>query len=404
MNDEPIMVEFGFTGIDEGVNSLEDMAKEFRHLQRLLDDVNARAKEFAKGIQDTVAQAGQLGNLKISLPSLPAPVSSGSGFVGGSGGGSGGMAAAGQLISEATNLAGAFGGVAEAASVDLLGPLALVEPALKGFADALTSAIKSIASAANSFWDSKIKSGGTNAETGLLRGLGYATNTDMAALSRQFAERITAPGPAAAFARRAGIDDTPGPYGQIDKAANLLKAADYIHYTKSDDEAQRFARVEGLENLLKLRPLSDAVYEDFKKSAALTGNMFDPSKVAKYNLEIARYDMAMDHLKLALAEHFLPAATALIEDAATFLDTFNKGIDKLTELWNKLTGHGDDGAQQRQTNAEEQHTEAMREHAKALRAGTYGGGPNARAAIPPAWTGQNVRVWDGQARALGSMI
>lgn len=388
MEEDDISLGIEFEGFDEGLKELREMAQEFRQMQKLIDGITTRAQGFAKSLRDGSAQTGQLRTLKMQMPSSPVPAGTPSGAASGVG-------IVGKIIGGASELGAVLGTVAEAVSADLLGPVVAVGLALK----ALTEAA---ASAANDFRNTQITSGGTVRETGILRGLGYATDTDAGALSRQLADRLSHDSAAAGFGHMAGIHDSGGAYSDLDKAKNLIRAMDFIHYTKDDATAKRFARVEGLEPLLKLRGVDDKKFEEFKKSSGALGDSFDPKTIGNYNLEMAKFNLELDHLKLSLGEYLLPLATEFIGNVAKAVDAINTGIDRFEKWYRRITGQPEDTRQDQRKRTEEDHASAMREHSAALRNGVYGGGQRARNAIPEGWGGANVKDWAPQARALGA--
>jgi hypothetical protein len=73
---------------------------------------------------------------------------------------------------------------------------------------------------------------------------------------------------------------------------------------------------------------------------------------------------------------------------------------KLKDVWAALFP---DKAKSGEVDATKDHTDAMREHAAALKAGTFGGGPRAKGAMPSAWGGMNYQNWaNGQTNLLGA--
>jgi hypothetical protein len=279
----------------------------------------------------------------------------------------------------------------------------VLEAVIGPMAEAAAAAAKAL----TEFKNAMITSGGTAQETAALQGYGkIAGVSDMAGLSRQFADRISNDGSAAAFANGAGIHDNGGAFSQMDKAKNLELAIDHIISSSvSDAEAARFARVEGLEQFLQMRDLTDDMKNNFKESTKMAASIVTPEathNAAAYNMELNRMGTEWDTLVTRMQAHFLPVITSLITLAANALHELNIALAWMERMWMRLMGVPDKPKTEEDA-ARKDHAAAMREHSAALKNGIYGGGESARGAIPSAWGGMNSKNWSGMASALGAM-
>lgn len=284
----------------------------------------------------------------------------------------------------------------------LLGAVGIAYTAVKLMADAAQDAAKSL----SEFRASMFQSGGTAGETAQLKGIGTLTGSDGADMARALANHLSQGGQASGFGASAGIHDF-GTFDRTDKATNLLKMADYIRAIKSDEEAIRVARVEGVEPLLKLRDVAENVYQDFKKAEQMAASVRTPQDIrnaADLNAEMARFGMEADTLGTRLKESLIPGIQDLYSIGANALHAINDEATKLGKWWQDMMGvpanHRD--GQTDHADATRENTAALRENARALKDGTYGGGQRARNAVPAAWGGSNAHNWSGATARLGA--
>lgn len=262
-------------------------------------------------------------------------------------------------------------------------------------------------------------SGGTASEVAKLNATGLS---DPAGLSRTLSDALKDNGAGTAAGTRVGIHDYGNALsGPVDKANNLLKVIDTIgnRNKTSDEEAIRLARALHVEQVLALRDVSDTTKNMAKDAARASAEAHNPDAVknaAEFNAQMSITSTWFDTLKTDIGESFLPQASGAVEligDLAHGLHDLYGVVKPLVDLTSyitplglyKLLHEGAAAADAKLNEATERNTEAINRNTDAaIKAGTYGGGDRARNAFPSAWGGANARNWDGQARALGSML
>jgi hypothetical protein len=310
------------------------------------------------------------------------------------------------LVSKAVDLLG-FEAVAAAAAVKLLW-------------GAATAAAESL----TQFKDSMVVSGGSAQEVGQLKSFGdVAGVSDMAAAARALSEKIQSGGPAMGIAANHGIYDWGGDaFGPMNKAKNLQKALEFI-FTGPKLEAERFARVMHLEAFIKMRDLSQQTRDNLAEAGRASA-MAHSTSATKNALE---FDAAMsilgtnfDTLKTLVGDSVLPEFTAAIRVIGGLASGFNSLYSAVKPLLDQILalGHRDAvpndfakkllpgmfGDKDKTDDVTKDHTDAMRDHTTAMR-GLFGGGENARRALPGAYqqNGGQSDNWLGNASGLGSM-
>jgi hypothetical protein len=310
-------------------------------------------------------------------------------------------------------------------TVDLLGVEAVIAAAgVKLLWGAATSAAESL----TKFKDAMVVSGGSAQEVGQLKSFGdVAGVSDMAAAARQLSEKISSGGPAMGIAANKGIFDIGGAaFGKLDQARQLQKAIAVILDPKvSNEEAMRFARVLGLEPFVKMRDLSEQTKENLAEAGRASA-MAHSTSATKNALE---FDAAMsilgtnfDSMKTLVGDSVLPIFTAAIRvigglasGVNTLYSAVKPLVDQILSLGHRdaspnnfakklLPGMFGDADKDKTDEVTKDHTDAMKDHTSAMR-GLFGGGENARRALPGAYqqNGGQADNWLGNAAGLGSM-
>jgi hypothetical protein len=315
--------------------------------------------------------------------------------------GSGGLM---PLVSKAVDLLG-FEAVAAAAGLKMLWGVA------DGAAESLTK-----------FKDQMVVSGGSGQEVGRLSALGNVAGVfDMAAAARQLSEKIQSGGAAQGMAANHGMFDYGGDaFGPMDKSKNLHKALDFI-FTGPQKEAERFARVMGLEAFVKMRDLSQQTRDALMQAADANAAAHGPAatkNAMEFNAQMEMLKMNFDSLTTNLGDSMLPEFSGLLSVFSAVVKAVNDvylHVKPLIDFTNSLSLSGsykklsdawdqafpDKSADDTVT---KDHTDAMKDHTTAMR-GMFGGGDNARKALPGAWqqNGGQSDNWLGSAAGLGSM-
>lgn len=438
MDDEPIELDVTISAGDDALKYLRQMAKDAKALQAPIDNASGAVQKLdakmklASGPADRLAKAYQnlakanSGSNPVSQfdaqhnynraqktfnkaqrglnPQAPSFFDKLKGVITSSRFGAGGLM---PLVGKTLDLLGVEA-VAAAAAVKLLW-------------DAAVNAAQSL----TEFRQSMLTSGGSASETGRLGTIGRITGVDdPAGLSRSLSDALKDNGAGSAAGSRLNIKDYGnGLSGPTDKAANLLRVLDTIgdrNVIKSDQEAIRLARALHVEQVLIYRDVSDTTKE-MGRQAALASTVAHGQgagkDAAEFNAQMGIMSTWFDTLATGIGSSFLPQATGAVElfgDIAHGLHNIYTFAKPLIDLTNNLSPlalykrlHDAAAAADAQLNkdATDRNTEALNKNTDAaLKQGTYGGGANARGAVPAAWGGANSRNWDGQARALGSML
>lgn len=298
-----------------------------------------------------------------------------------------------------------------------------------------------------------IISGGTNSEAAKLSSVGRAAGVDdMGALARQFAAGISSDSLKAAFGNRAGIHAFGPQDPNMDAAGKLLAATKYILYA-SEQDAKMFARIEGLDELLKLRNLSEATKQNITQNdpqfQAMAMNPATETSFQEFNVAIGRAGEALLELWTVYIAPIMPVATSLLNLFTSIVQIFTvltqvfynvtgitgglkllaDGINLVAEMLggfamvlkgaseyitNPLLGSIDIASgMQRMIDAFKSNEDRAKDHKKAIEDNTaalqynthngfYGGGDRARGAVPSKWIGVNAGTYVGGAAKLGA--
>ena len=311
-----------------------------------------------------------------------------------------------------------------------LGPLGMVAGvaalAISGMAYAANEA-KDILEGFRALQDS---TGGKASELALGASVGKAIGQDskqFAGTVKDFVDKISSGGVQEGVASGYGIQ---GVHNALDRSgqndlALYLKAVGKIRQM-SEEEARRFARLTGHEELMQFKDMSAGTYkqmvETAKQAAEVTQD--DRQALADFNGQMAIAGGLWDRLMKAIG-------TPLMKDAAVLLEGFNnqwainmqileKGGaalsflgDTVTAMANpiatlvhwieRLRGIGSDNGEEKQ--AIDEHTKAMIDHSRALKGAReiYGGGTRTNGALPAGWRYNTASDnWASQGRRLGA--
>lgn len=282
---------------------------------------------------------------------------------------------------------------------------------------AMASAAASAAASIAAFRDSQITTGGTGAQTAMLRSMGIDPG-----LARSFGQRIASDPMAAGFAARAGVYNPGGEtFGDTNTATNLLKMAESLR-RMSERDALRTARITGTEDLLKFRGASEGTMNQLRQDAGQTDKIMNPDQVkiaTEYQLQMVRLNSAFSDLATSLGQYVIPIISAGAEFLADSVRGLNMMLNSPIVKWfienltpvgqigkgakafsdaNKPRGLGKDA----QVSALDANTASLRELAGILKDGIYGGGERARGAVPAGWKAQYYNEWSRNAVGLGA--
>lgn len=378
------------------------------------------------------------------------------------------QAKAGAQATAQANSAAASAAKASAANINKMGSAAglsgpmlslLTNPALAAGAaigiavGAIIELTKAANEAVTALQNIGIISGGTNSEAAKLSSVGRAAGVDdMGALARQFAAGISSDSLKAAFGNRAGIHAFGPQDPNMDAAGKLLAATKYIMYASAQD-AKMFAHIEGLDELLKLRNLSEATKQNITQNdpqfQAMAMNPATETSFQEFNVALGRAGEALLELWTVYIAPIMPVATSLLNLFTSIVQIFTvltqvfynvtgitgglkllaDGINLVAEMLggfamvlkgaseyitNPLLGSLDIASgMQRMIDAFKSNEDRAKDHKKAIEDNTaalqynthngfYGGGDRARGGVPSKWIGVNAGTYVGGAAKLGA--
>jgi hypothetical protein len=224
------------------------------------------------------------------------------------------------------------------------------------------------------FGDAMRLSGGTAADVAGIGRFGFRGEAGAGA-AEGFRQRIATDPMAQMFAARLGIRALPEPFGTVNNAALLNRAAEGLRRITDGEERLRAARVLGLESALRYIDVSPRL------SAILDAQATFEERLGKGAQSANELAVATETLSNSWQDLMGVLATPVIEGLADDLQSINEML------------HGDfsSATQDKHAKALEDHTRAMREHADAMKAffqpGQYGGGHYSQNAMPTGWSG-----------------
>lgn len=265
-------------------------------------------------------------------------------------------------------------------TADLLGMPAAGMAALGGVTAALVgfgAAVKAAAEHLNDFGEAMRLTGGTAGDVAGMARFGFRGAAGAAAAGA-FRERISTDPMAQMFAARLGIRALPRPFGQVNEAATLNKAAEALAKMTDAEERLRTARELGLESALKYIDISPQLRHAIDQQAAFEENMLGGAKAAN---ELA---VSTELLQNSWQDLMAVIATPVFKDLAY-------GFEKFAALFHGDFAEAFSDDTQANTQAIEDNTQAHKDTQQALKfflpPGQYGGGPLSNGAMPAGWSG-----------------
>lgn len=284
--------------------------------------------------------------------------------------------------------------------------LAIVASAAIFAAYAIGKAVEAV----KQFSSAMYTGGGTARETAALSANGAALGlspTDMASMSRSFADGISHGGIGSAYAAKMGVTDY-GTFDTTDKSAKFLHFMEGVtkldNHGQNRSEALRALRSNGAEALAPSLDWTDKTKAMVKQLGNEQAKLYTPqaiNSVKQYQIQMAMLQAKWDLMVIKIGISLVPAVNKLLDGLSRFLDWNVRMTNWLRHMFG-MEPLGVAAGADAHAIALDRNTEATEENTRATRAGISGGGENARNAAPRGWTGGNVGNWAGEAAKMGA--
>ncbi len=178
------------------------------------------------------------------------------------------------------------------------------------------------------------QTGATGAETGQIKALAGALQTDpsqLAGIAAGLGPLASGGGFGTLAAMKVGLSPYPAPYAHLDQGADLLKLIKYLKNDKSESDALMVSRQLGAESLMPVRDMLPDTYNTLMASAKQDSGVYDKKArqdAADYMASQARLTTATDRLKESIDKAVAPWLTHLQNKGADKIDAFTQDAKK----------------------------------------------------------------------------